>query len=77
MPPVSTDDKELSQVPDSPIAGNFRALPHQNEPRQLAIDPDQKRVPARIAPVKRKVGIIESAVRSELYIKKFAEIVDI
>lgn len=75
LPPIATDDKEFRHVPDISITGNVRAFLDQNETRELAIHPDQKRMPGRIAPVKRKVGVIVSAIRAELYIQEIGEVV--
>jgi len=75
--PVSTKNKKLCHVPDSLIARDFRPSLHQYQASQLAFHPDKKRVPARVAPIKRKVPIAEPSIRSDLYIVEFAEVVRI
>lgn len=73
-PPVCSENKELGHVPHVPVPRGFRTLLDQNEPRQFVVDPDKKRMTARLAPIERKMLVDEPSIRSNFNVVEFAEI---
>src|SRR5262249_29649980 len=73
--PVMTKYKELRHIPRHLIARYFRPTLDQNKPRQFAIHLDRKWMSVKFMPVKGKVAVAESAIRTQIYVVKFAEVV--
>jgi len=65
-PPASTKYKKLRDIPHSLIAGDFGASLHQHQACQLAVQPDKKRMPPRLTPIKRTLFVAKPSIRSNL-----------
>src|SRR5208337_412990 len=74
-PPISANNKELSHVPDRVIASDLRPFSHQNQSCQSAVDPNKKRMPVCLRPIKWQLRVAEPAILAQLYIVEFAEVV--
>src|SRR5579871_1871097 len=74
-PPIAAHNKELRHVPGGRVAGQFRPLLYENQPRQFAIHSDKKRMPASLAPIQGKMLVAESTVLPQLNFVKLAEVV--
>jgi hypothetical protein len=74
-PPVSAKNEELSHIPDSQIAGDFRASLHENQSCQVASHFYEKRISARLAPIKWKRRVAKPAGCPYLERVEFTEIV--
>lgn len=75
--PVGAEDEELGHVPDGFIGGDAGLFLYQNQAGQFAGDPDQKGIPVRLGPIKRKMRVVEFAVRSYVQVEKLTEVVHI
>src|SRR5262249_35583322 len=74
---IASEHEELGHVPDVRIAAPLRSALDEDDPRQRAVDLDEKRVPVRAAPVEREALVTEPAVVTELELDVLAEVMRI